>query len=154
MRLNDTPSGYGWISIILHWLTAIVIIVMLFAGSSIASDDPLERAEALNFPTSLGISCYILRCARIVWRVVVGHPGPNKKQGGLFFEMGKWTHYILLVALAGMLLSGPVMAWASGTDIVVFDWFRIPAASRRLQSGDIVFEVSGGSKIGTPSISN
>jgi cytochrome b561 len=129
MRLGDTPAGYGWISILLHWLTAIAIIVLLFAGSSIASEDPLERAAALNFHTSVGVSCYVLLWARIVWRILVGHPGPNPKQQGLFFEMGKWTHYILLIALAGMLVSGPMMAWASGTDIVVFDWFEIPAAS-------------------------
>ena len=72
------------------------------------------------------------RVARIVWRVVVGHPGPNERQRGLFFELGKWTHYILMVALGGMLLSGPAMAWASGTDIVVFDWFEIAAASEPL----------------------
>lgn len=132
MRLSDTPAGYGWISIILHWLTAVVIIVLLFAGSSIASTDPIERAAALNFHTSIGISCYVFLWGRIVWRIVVGHPGPNERQRGLFFELGKWTHWVLMVALAGMLVSGPAMAWAGGTDIVVFDWFEIPAASEPL----------------------
>jgi cytochrome b561 len=129
MRLRDTPTGYGWISIVLHWLTAIVIIAMLFIGSSIASTDPGERLAALNFHTSLGITSYIILWARIVWRFWVGHPGPNERQRGLFFELGKWTHYILMIALGGMLLSGPVMAWASGTDISVFGWFEIPAAA-------------------------
>ncbi|MGD2167829.1 MAG: cytochrome b/b6 domain-containing protein, partial [Gammaproteobacteria bacterium] len=90
--------------------------------------DPVERAAALNFHTSVGVSCYLLLWARILWRVVVGHPAPNERQRGLFFKLGKWIHYILLVALGCMLLSGPAMAWASGTDIVVFDWFVIPAA--------------------------
>lgn len=130
MQLSDTKAGYGWISIILHWLTAIAIILLLFAGSSISVDDPVERAAALNFHTSIGISCYILLWARIVWRGIVGHPGPNDKQSGAFFRLGKWTHYILLAALGIMLISGPVMAWASGTDIVVFDWFEIPAAAQ------------------------
>lgn len=129
MQLSDTPSGYGWVSISLHWLTAAAIILLLFAGSSIASEDPIERAAALDFHTSVGISCYVLLWGRIVWRLAVGHPGPNERQKGLFFEMGKWTHYILLIALAGMLVSGPAMAWSSGTDIAVFDWFAIPASS-------------------------
>ena len=56
MQLTDTPAGYGWISILLHWVTAVVIIVMLFAGSSIASTDPQERSAALNFHTSLSFA--------------------------------------------------------------------------------------------------
>ena len=129
MRLRDTPTGYGWISIVLHWLTAVVIIAMLFAGSSIASSDAGQRLAALNFHTSVGITFYLILWARIVWRFWVGHPGPNARQQGFFFELGKWTHYVLMVALGGMLLSGPLMAWASGTDIAVFGWFEIAAAS-------------------------
>jgi cytochrome b561 len=129
MRLSDTPSGYGWISILLHWLTAVAIIVLLFAGSSIASTEPEERIAALNFHTSVGVSCYVLLWARIVWRFWVGHPGPNERQRGFFYDLGKWTHYALIIALGAMLLTGPGMAWASGTDIAVFDWFTIPAAS-------------------------
>lgn len=128
MRLSDTPTGYGWISILLHWITAIAIIVLLFAGSSIASSDPQRRIAALNFHTSVGVTCYLILWARIIWRVWVGHPGPNEKQRGFFYDLGKWTHYLLLVALAVMLISGPGMAWASGTDIQVFDWFAISAA--------------------------
>ena len=129
MRLSDTPTGYGWISILLHWLTAIAIIVLLFAGSSIASTDPQRRTAALNFHTSVGVSCYLILWARIIWRVWVGHPGPNEKQRGFFYDLGRWTHYVLLIALGVMLISGPAMAWASGTDIQVFSWFTIPAAA-------------------------
>ena len=128
MRLHDTPSGYGWISILLHWLTAIAIIVLLFAGSSIASPDALARAAALDFHTSVGVTCYAVLWARIIWRLWAGHPGPNERQRGLFYDIGRWTHYILLIALGVMLISGPAMAWASGTDIAVFGWFEIPAA--------------------------
>lgn len=129
MQWNDTPAGYGWISIILHWLTAVIIIVLLFSGSSIDVEDPAARTDARNFHTSIGISWYVLLLGRIIWRAFVGHPGPNQRQQGVFFVIGKWVHYVLLVALLGMLLSGPAMAWASGTDIVVFDWFQIPAAA-------------------------
>jgi len=129
MQHSDTKAGYGWISIVLHWLTAIVIFALLFSGSSIAVDDPSQRATALNAHTSIGIASYLLLWLRIAWRAVVGHPGPNERQRGQFFDFGKWMHSALLVVLAMMLVSGPAMAWASGRDIVVFDWFRIPAAN-------------------------
>lgn len=127
MQFGDTSAGYGWISIVLHWLTAAAIIVLLFAGNSIAVDDPEQRAAALNFHTSVGVSCYLILWARIAWRAYARHPGPGERQGGIFFSIGKWTHYLMLIALGLMLLSGPAMAWAGGSGIVVFDWFEIPA---------------------------
>lgn len=130
MQLRDTSAGYGWVSIILHWLTTVVVVLLLFVGSSIDVPDPLRRAAALNLHTSVGVSCYLLLWARVVWRALAGHPDPARRQRGVYFTLGKWTHYAMLVALGIMLISGPAMAWAAGTDIVVFDWFEIPAAAQ------------------------
>jgi cytochrome b561 len=33
MRTRDTRTGYGWISIALHWATAILILTIWFIGS-------------------------------------------------------------------------------------------------------------------------
>jgi cytochrome b561 len=129
MRLTDTPTGYGWISILLHWVTAVVIVVMLFVGNSIEALLGAARLEAIDFHTSIGISSYLLLVARIAWRAVYKHPGPQSGQEGVMYVIGKWVHYLMLIALALMLVTGPVMAWASGIDIAVFDWFSIPAAS-------------------------
>jgi len=34
-NLYDSDSVYGWISILLHWATAVVIIILWFIGKSI-----------------------------------------------------------------------------------------------------------------------
>ena len=129
MRLKDTPTGYGWISILLHWITAILILVMLFVGNSIEAVGGSVRIEAINLHTSIGLSAYVLLLGRIVWRFAYGHPGPQEGQQGVFYVIGKWVHYIMLVALGVMIVTGPVMAWASGLDIAVFDWLTIPASA-------------------------
>lgn len=127
MRLKDTATSYGWISIAFHWITAIVIIALLFIGNSIATFEASARAEALALHTSIGISSYLLLWVRIIWRFVYGHPGPLSGQKGAFFTIGKWVHYIVLVALGLMLVTGPLMAWSDNTAIQVWDWFAIPA---------------------------
>lgn len=127
MSLKDTATGYGWISIVLHWVTAAVIVYMLFLGSSVAGLEGDARAQMLLRHTSVGITAYVLLIARIVWRFYYGHPGPTGEQRGWAFTLGKWTHLIMLAAVAVMLVSGPVMYWAYGNDIVVFDWFVIPS---------------------------
>ena len=62
MRAQDTPSGYGIVSIALHWLTAIIVLVIWFVGSSIrAGDDP---ESTLRLHTSIALTAYVLLWAQ------------------------------------------------------------------------------------------
>jgi len=126
MAMKDTATGYGWVSILLHWTTAAVIVVMLYLGNSIEGLVGPERQETLVMHTSVAITSYVLLWARIVWRFAYGHPGALEAQSRIFFVMGKWVHLITIAALAVMLISGPLMVWTMGQPIHVFDWFAIP----------------------------
>jgi cytochrome b561 len=127
VAVRDTTTGYGWGSILLHWVTAVIIVVMLYVGSSIDSFVGAERQSTLVLHTSIAIAAYALLWLRIIWRFAYGHPGPLAKQGRLFFLVGKWVHILMLVALAVMLISGPFLVWTMGEPIRVFDWFVIPS---------------------------
>jgi len=126
MRLKDTETGYGWISILLHWLTAILVVTLWFIGNSMHSgnNDDFTRLKALH--VSIASSFYILILARILWRVRYRHPGPLPGQGRIFFTVGKWTHYTLLLVIMIMLISGPLTVWLGGEDIRVFSLLTIP----------------------------
>jgi cytochrome b561 len=126
MRLSDTRTGYGWVSIALHWITAILVLTIWFVGSSIQTDLEGGSDRTLHLHTSLAMSGYLLLWIRIIWRLKVGHPGAMPQQAGVFYQIGKWTHYAILAAIAVMLVSGPLMVWARGADIQVWDWFAIP----------------------------
>ena len=125
--MNDTATGYGWISIVLHWLTAALILYLLYLGSTIGSLEGEARMLAVKRHTSVAIAGFILLLGRIVWRFALGHPGPTPEQKGWAFTLGKYTHLAILVALGLMLLTGPLMQWSYGRAIEVFDWFVIPA---------------------------
>lgn len=125
--MNDSATGYGWVSITLHWVTAVLILYLLFLGSSISTLEGVARTEAVKQHTSLAIASYLVILARIVWRWLQGHPGPLPEQRGWAFSLGRLTHYAMLVALALMLISGPVMQFAYGRDIEVYTWFVIPS---------------------------
>jgi cytochrome b561 len=127
MRTSDTRTGYGWVSIALHWITAILVLAIWFIGSSIQADVANNSDSTLRLHTSIAICAYALLWARIAWRFVKGHPEPTPKQAGVFFTLGKYCHYVILVALCAMLISGPLMVWSQGAVIHVFDWFAIPA---------------------------
>jgi cytochrome b561 len=126
MRTRDTRTGYGWISIALHWLTAILILTIWFIGSSVQNDLAAGSFATLRLHTSIAITAYVLLWARVIWRFKQGHPAAMAEQRGVFYEIGKYTHYAILAAVAAMLISGPLMVWARGEPIYVFDWFTIP----------------------------
>ena len=127
MAIRDTANGYGSGSILLHWVTAAIIVAMLYIGSTIEGVAGDERQSVLVLHTSIAITSYAVLWLRIIWRFIYGHPGPLAKQGRFFFFLGKWVHAGMLVALAVMLISGPFLVWTMGEPIRVFDWFSIPS---------------------------
>jgi cytochrome b561 len=126
MRARDTRTGYGWISIALHWLTAIVVLTLWFVGASIQADTAAGSDATLRLHTSIAVSAYVLLWIRIWWRFKQRHPAAMPAQQGVFYEIGKYTHYAILVAIAAMLISGPLMVWSRGNVIHVWDWFTMP----------------------------
>lgn len=126
MAMRDTATGYGWISIALHWAAACVILSLWFIGNSLTSPEMGGYADMVHTHTTLAVSAYALLWFRIWWRLKVGHPGPLPRQEGFSFELGKVAHYLMLAGLGVMLVSGPLMAWSLGEPIHVYA-LRIPS---------------------------
>ena len=131
MRIADTGNGYGWISIALHWLTAAIVLTMFVIGSMSQVDDPEQSLRLVHLHTTIGVTAYALLWSRIIWRFAVGHPGPLPKQGAVFFAIGKYFHFLLLIAIGAMLVSGPMMIWSDGEPIHVFT-VAIPSPLEKL----------------------
>lgn len=123
--LFDRSDRFGWVSIVLHWLTAVVVIVLLFFGKTLAIIDAADVAAQRALHMSIGITAWLLIAARIVWRVRSSHPR-SRGLKPLTHRLAKYSHYLLLAALSMMLISGPLMAWAGGNAIPVFGWFSLP----------------------------
>jgi cytochrome b561 len=120
VRTSDTGNGYGWISIALHWLTAAIVLMMFVIGTMSQGADEKEYLRLVHLHTTIGMTAYLLLWVRIIWRFAVGHPGPLPKQGVVFFTIGKYFHFLMLIAIGVMLVSGPLMVWTSGNAIQVF----------------------------------
>ena len=126
MRWKDPRSGYGWVSIAAHWFTAVVVLTMWTLGTMSQTDVQADSAWYAHLHMSLGVSAYLLLWGRILWRFAVGHPAPHPGQSALLFPVAKAFHYLFLIAIGLMLLSGPLMVWSGGDAIEVFA-FAIPS---------------------------
>jgi len=126
VRWKDTRSGYGWVSIALHWLTAILVLTMWTLGTMSQTDIQADSAWYAHLHMSIGASAYLILWGRILWRFVAGHPDPHPGQSAILFPLAKAFHYLLLIAIGMMLVSGPLMVWSGGDAVEVFA-FAIPS---------------------------
>jgi cytochrome b561 len=127
--LKDSSHSFGWVSIFLHWLSAVLVIILWVIGDGISALEPEQVSERRQLHVSLALAFYLFLLARIMWRLHSKHPHV-RGQSVLTHRLAATVHYLLLAGLAGMLCSGPLLAWSSATPIVIFGRFDIqgPAA--------------------------
>ena len=129
MRLEDASTRYGWTSIALHWAGAIAAVMLWLIGHVMTAQDTAEarKAELVHVHTSVAVAVYGLLAGRIVHRLAVGFPGPAGDLSPVRFVVTRTVQYAVLIGIAVQLISGPLMVWANGDAIGVFDWGAIPS---------------------------
>ena len=106
----DQADSFGWISIALHWVTAAVIVAMWVIGKMMANAADASGASLRNLHVTLGLAAWLLLAGRVVWRMAGHHP----RAAGLSdlnHRLARTTHYLMLVTLTALIVSGPVIAW-------------------------------------------
>jgi cytochrome b561 len=125
LQFKDSPSSYGWVSIMLHWFTGGIVLTLWFVADSASILDSQQEQQQIRLHISIATSAYVFLWLRIGWRIKTGHPRLDN-QSDLDHKVAKLAHALLLLAIAVLLLTGPVMVWSGGHEVEVFDWFGIP----------------------------
>ena len=113
----DQADSFGWVSILVHWLTTVVIITLWFIGRSIAEQGSLEVVDARrSLHITIALSAWLLLLFRIVWRLRMHHPRA-KGQTLFIHRFARTVHYTMLAVLSLMMISGPIMAWVDNKTI-------------------------------------
>jgi cytochrome b561 len=116
----DPASGYGWVSIVLHWATVVVLLPLWFVGYATSHPGSESVLKLIHTHTTIAVCAYALLWLRVLWRFRLGHPAPLPRQRRWSVRLGKAVHNLMLLAIAVMLVSGPLMAWTGGDAIHVF----------------------------------
>ena len=125
-RLADSASSYGWVSIVIHWVIAVIVIALWFIGQNIDAAGSAEADGRRALHVSIAASVWLLVLFRIFWRFREGHPRV-RGLGDRTHSIAKAAHYLMLLLLAVMLVSGPAMVWAGGNAITLFGAVAISA---------------------------
>jgi len=125
MQLANAKSGYGWVSIALHWLAAVAIVTLFVIGNQF-EDMPRgpDKAALMGLHFAIGILAAPLLLARVLARFVQATPEPAR-QHRLLVVLSRVVHIGLALAIVVLVISGPLAVWSMGRSINVFGLFEI-----------------------------
>lgn len=127
MSYKDSPTAYGKVSRFNHWLAAIIVLGMLTVGLYF-NDMPRgeEKSFWLRLHVGVGGLVFLYLWFRVFWRIFSQSPNQVEQQKVLN-GLSQLVHWALLLSILTMATTGPLLVWAHGSGINVFDWFIIPS---------------------------
>ncbi|MBN15088.1 MAG: cytochrome B [Pelagibacterium sp.] len=131
MSLKSTPDRYGTIAIVVHWVTALLVLALIVLGLNAADADTDATKRALLIPhIALGLTVLALTIFRIVWWVFADRR-PNELAGipPLQSRIAATVHvlaYVFIIVLASTgiatnIIGGVIPALATGAPIPDLD---------------------------------
>ncbi len=129
--LKDSSAGYGLIAILIHWLSALLILFLFGLGIYMTGlgyyDDWYHKGPALHI--SLGLILLLLVLVRLVWRLL--NPTPlalgEKPLQLLAARLVKWALYL---AIFVVIITGYLITTAEGKPASLFDWVHFPSLTK------------------------
>jgi len=106
---ESSPKRYHPVHVALHWLIALLVLLMLGVGKfvmpGVPPDDP-QKPMMLETHTYIGGAIAVLLVIRLVLRFTVKRPAPADAGSALLNFLSKSVHFLLYLLLIGMALSG------------------------------------------------
>ncbi|EPB0122180.1 cytochrome b [Providencia stuartii] len=144
MQWKNSATRYGHISLLIHWLVAIVVYGMFALGLWMVTlgyyDSWYHQAPEIH--KSIGILLFIVMAFRVIWRFISPSPKPLESYSRLTKISSAIAQILIYVILFSILISGYLISTADGQSISVFGWFEVPAlftgaATQADTAGDI-----------------
>lgn len=129
-----TPARYDGVSILLHWITAALVVILWTLGQTIdffPKGAPKIDARSTHFV--LGATLGIVLLIRVAWRASAGRSLPLAYPGWAG-NAARVVHYGLYALIAATVILGVFNAWQRGD--VFFNVYTIP----KLVPGDLALK--------------
>lgn len=121
MPLRNTDARWGWPSMTLHWVIALLILTLLALGFVMGE---LPRSPkyfwVYDLHKSLGLTVLALMLIRLAWRLYAGAPKPEPGTPGWQNLLAHATHWAIYALALAMPISGWLYDSASGLRALKF----------------------------------
>jgi cytochrome b561 len=127
MQFRNTPDRYGWVSIVIHWVMAVLLAGLFVLGKYMISLNYYDP-QYLRLPDvhrGIGVFVALLLVLRFLWRQM--NPVPRIYGLKLEKRLAPLVHRFFYLLLLAVVLSGYLVSTAGGHALNVFGWFELPA---------------------------
>ena len=121
MHLINSLTEYGLISKVLHWLSAILLLVQIPLGFYLVDlDFGEQRINVENIHVILGLTIFYIVIIRLVNKILNPTPklDPSIFKGQVF--LAKMNHILLYLAILSITISGILKKLFNGETLVIF----------------------------------
>lgn len=140
---KDSSNGYGFISILIHWVSALLILFLFGLGVYMVDltyyDDWYHKGPELH--VSLGLVLLLIMLLRIVWRIINPIPVdlPAKPAQQMTAKLVKFVLYLFIFIV---ITTGYLITTAEGQPASMFNVIKFPVITQLSSANvDIAGEV-------------
>ena len=118
MQIFNTPQRYGAVAQLLHWSTAIFVVLAWVLGQVV---DDLPKAFGLFAHISAGLAVLAIVIVRLLWRLFDAPPQSEENAFGVWLDQaGRAAHLALYVLLIAVPIVGIVLQFGRGQPLPLF----------------------------------
>ena len=121
MHVKNTLTEYGLISKLLHWISAILLLLQIPLGFYLVDlDFGAERINIENIHVLIGLSIFYLVIFRLIYKIINPTPklSPSIFKGQKF--LAKLNHLLLYVTILSTTTSGILKKLFNGETLFIF----------------------------------
>lgn len=127
--LKDSAAGYGLFTILLHWVSALLIFFLFGLGvymTGLSYYSPwYHKGPALHI--SLGLVLLLLMVLRILWRWINPAPRALPSYSRATLLLSRLVKYLLYGLIFIVIISGYLITTADGKAASLFDVIHFPS---------------------------
>jgi cytochrome b561 len=121
MSVKSSTTHYGTVAIIIHWLSALLILMLIGSGFRATSMvDLVAKTTMLKLHLPLGIAILLLTIGRMGWWMFVDRKPVSLPMPRWQDRASSTVHLLFYVVIFGMAASGIGMMVLSGAGPIVF----------------------------------
>ena len=140
MHVKNTLTEYGLISKLLHWISAVLLLVQIPLGFYLVDlDFGPERIGIENIHITVGLSVFYLIILRLLYKLFNPTPklGPSIFKGQKF--LAKLNHLLLYVTILSITISGIFKKLFNGETLTII--FKKIKIQDNFQLSEIFYDV-------------
>ncbi len=121
MAAISSSDRYGFVAVSIHWLSALLIVVLIGTGYRAGGmDDTVAKAAVLRAHIPVGVAVLLLTLARVGWWLFADKKPASVPMSAWQDRASRAVHLLFYILIFGMTLSGVGMMVLSGAGPVIF----------------------------------